>query len=80
MPKKRTRYPSDRQLQEQQRIIRQEKPKRQKKKQMPVTTEDVAKTYTGLDRVIAEEFIEICDLTKSGSDTTGCTNSDITSD
>lgn len=26
-----------------------------------ITTEDVAKTYTGLDRVIAEEFIEICD-------------------
>lgn len=26
-----------------------------------ITTEDVVKTYTGLDKIIAEEFIEICD-------------------
>lgn len=55
-----------------------------------MTEEEVAKTYTGLDRVIAEEFIEICDSVKntntscsdtsgsgSGSGTgTGCTGSD----
>lgn len=32
-----------------------------KEKSPGLTTEDVTKTYTGLDRVIAEEFIEICD-------------------
>lgn len=32
-----------------------------KTKERVLTSEDVAKTYTGLDRVIAEEFIQICD-------------------
>lgn len=36
------------------------KPKTQSRDQS-ISVEDVAKTYTGLDRVIAEEFIEICD-------------------
>lgn len=34
---------------------------KKKEKKRPITTEEVARTYTGLDRVIAEEFIEICD-------------------
>ncbi|KAF2897695.1 hypothetical protein ILUMI_08489, partial [Ignelater luminosus] len=44
-------------------IIPQEKPRksRSKSKDKPVTTEEVIRTYTGLDRAIAEEFIEICD-------------------
>ncbi|KAF5288298.1 hypothetical protein FQR65_LT12030 [Abscondita terminalis] len=41
------------------------KPRRCKPKQTSretqITTEDVVRTYTGLDRTIAEEFIEICD-------------------
>lgn len=32
-----------------------------------MTEEDVAKTYTGLDRAIAEEFIEICEGSKKTS-------------
>ncbi|KAK9500298.1 hypothetical protein O3M35_001584 [Rhynocoris fuscipes] len=31
----------------------------QKKKEKPITDEDLEKTYTGLDREIAEEFISI---------------------
>lgn len=45
-----------------------------------ITTEDVAKTYTGLDRVIAEEFIEICDSRNnslcSNSSCQSCSKSD----
>lgn len=84
MHKKRRRYPTDRQLAPQQIAKPQEKPKKHKKKekQRTITTEEVAKTYTGLDRVIAEEFIEICDSarnTSSSSDTSGCTGSETTS-
>lgn len=44
-------------------IMPQERPRksRSKSKDKPVTTEEVIRTYTGLDRTIAEEFIEICD-------------------
>lgn len=83
LQKKRRRYPTDRQLAPQQIAKPQEKLKKHKKKekQKTITTEDVAKTYTGLDRVIAEEFIEICDSARntSGSDSSGCTGSDTTS-
>ncbi|KAK9687057.1 hypothetical protein QE152_g36730 [Popillia japonica] len=34
---------------------------RSKSKERCVTTEEVAKTYTGLDRTIAEEFIDMCE-------------------
>lgn len=34
---------------------------RSKSKEKQLTEADVAKTYTGLDRMIAEEFIQICD-------------------
>ncbi|KAF5285915.1 hypothetical protein FQA39_LY04376 [Lamprigera yunnana] len=39
------------------------KPRKYKSKsrEKQITTEDVVRTYTGLDRTIAEEFIEICD-------------------
>lgn len=44
-----------------------------------VTDEDVAKTYTGLDRTIAEEFIEICDSRNNSlcSDSSNFNTSDI---
>ncbi|KAK4874705.1 hypothetical protein RN001_014065 [Aquatica leii] len=32
-----------------------------KSKEKQITTEDVVRTYTGLDRTIAEEFIDICE-------------------
>lgn len=52
---------------------KQEKPRksRSKSKEKTLTTEDVTKTYTGLDRTIAEEFIEICD----SRNTSLCSNS-----
>ncbi|XP_050302580.1 uncharacterized protein LOC126740542 [Anthonomus grandis grandis] len=43
-----------------------------------ITEKDVASTYTGLDRAIAEEFIDICDLkhaSLSSSDSSSCRGS-----
>lgn len=37
------------------------KNKLKKSRERGLSTEDVVRTYTGLDRTIAEEFIEICD-------------------
>lgn len=42
-------------------VVPEHKKKVKKYKERQITTEDVARTYTGLDRTIAEEFIEICD-------------------
>lgn len=56
------------------RLQRQRKSRsRSRSKEKTVTTEDVTKTYTGLDRAIAEEFIEMCD-SRNASDSS-CTSS-----
>jgi hypothetical protein len=43
-----------------------EKPKRKEKKK-EITEEELDRTYTGLDREIAEEFISIAMQPKAGS-------------
>ncbi|KAB0793856.1 hypothetical protein PPYR_13476 [Photinus pyralis] len=68
--------------------IRKPRRYKSKTKEKPITTEDVVRTYTGLDRTIAEEFIEICDSRnnslcsesscQSSCHSSGCTCGNIT--
>lgn len=46
---------------------------RSKSKEKQITEQDVVRTYTGLDRTIAEEFIDICD--SKNTSLCSCSNS-----
>ena len=73
-------------------LTKKAKSRSKSRKEKSVTEEDVVRTYTGLDKTIAEEFIDICDsrnvsLCSDSSCTSSCqrscngcnTNSDVAS-